>query len=330
MSSISDVIGVRVGHSQRIGDGWLTGVTVVVPPEGTLGAVDVRGAAPASLQTAALDSRAAAPLPQAIVLTGGSSFGLIAAHGAAARLADEGRGYFVGPGHHDVIPLVPAAAIYDVGRGGRFDATPTTDMGYEATENALNCGDWSTFERGSVGAGTGAAILNERYKGGVGTSSLTVLLSGDIPVTVGALAVVNAFGAPIVGEHDPLTGPSPQLHAPHPGFPPFNTTLVVVATDADLDLGALHHTAAVSHDGIARAIDPVHTLADGDIVFALSTGRVRVPGVEQRFERSFAWRDNMIGIQAAAARAVHAAILDGLRSATDVSTPVFELPRYPL
>lgn len=328
MSSLTDVIGIRVGHDHAIGDGWLTGVTVVLPPEGTLGAVDVRGAAPASLQTPALHTRSAAPLPQAIVFTGGSSYGLIAAHGVQKRLAEEGLGYYVGPKPQHVVPLVSASAIYDLGRGGRFDATPTIEMGYRAADNAIHSGDWATVARGNVGAGAGAAVLNERYKSGVGTASVTVLLSGDTPITVAALVVVNAFGAPILGG-TPLGGPDVPDDGGHPGFPPFNTTLVVVATDAELDQGILHHTASVAHDGIARAIDPVHTLADGDIVYTLATGRVRVPGTEHRFSRSHLWRDNVISIQAAAARVVHAAILDGLQTAEHVTTPSFDLPPYP-
>lgn len=321
---ITAVEGIRVGHAQRIGDGWLTGVTVVVPPPGSPAAVSVRGAAPATQQTDALHAGAVAPLPEVIVLTGGSSFGLIAAHGAARRMVEEGRGYRVGPGRGEVIPLVPAAAIYDVGRGGRFDATPTEELGYQATDFALASELGAPVARGTVGAGTGAAILDERYKGGVGTAARCIELGG-VTITVGAIAVVNAFGGPLgldVGD------PRLALGVPHPGFPPASTVLAVVATDADLDLGALWQTADASHDGLARALDPVHTLADGDTIFAISTRRIAVPGAAERFDNPQVWRDSMIGLQATAARVVQAAVLDGIACATGVTTPAFTLPRY--
>lgn len=318
---ITDVDGVRVGQVERIGDGWLTGVTVIVPPSGAVGAVSVRGAAPATHQTDALHPGAAAPLPDAIVLTGGSSLGLAAAHGAARRMIEADRGYRLGELRGEVIPLVPAAAIYDLGRGGALTSVPGEEWGYRAADRALASGDRAPVARGNAGAGAGAAILDEQYKGGLGTASSTVRV-GAVDLTVGALAVVNAFGGPL-GSSVARSGRT------HPGFPPSHTVLVVLATDADLDLGSLRQTADAAHDGLARQLDPVHTLADGDTIFALSTRRIAVPGVSERFVRPRVWRDAMIGLQATAARVVAAAIADGIAQAEPVVTPAFVLPAYP-
>lgn len=325
MGSITDVAGVRVGQVQRIGDGWLTGVSVVVPPSGSVAAVSIRGAAPATHQTDALHAGASAPCPAAIVLTGGSSFGLVSAHGAARRLRQEGRGYQAGPGPLEVIPLVPAAAIFDVGRGGDFEATPSEEFGYQAADQALASVEGAQVARGTVGAGTGAAILDERFAGGVGTASHRISVSGTV-LTVGALAVVNAFGGPI-DRAATILGEAGGI--PHPGYPPSSTVLAVLATDADLDLGALYQTADASHDGLARTLDPVHSLADGDTIFALSTRAVPVPGAAERFERPRAWRDAMIALQSTAARVIAAAVIDGLEQASQVSTPHFHLSPFP-
>lgn len=323
-SGITDVAGIRVGQIERIGDGWLTGVTVIVPPPGSPAAVSVRGAAPATHQTDALHTGAVAPTPDAIVLTGGSSLGLITAHGVARRLCEAGRGYPVGDSAGEVLPLVPAAAIYDVGRGGEFASIPNEEMGYQAAERALAAADHAPVTRGNVGAGAGAAILDERFKGGVGTGSVVIEVGG-VSITLGALAVVNAFGGP-VGRHGEPVAPSTGL--PHPGYPPSSTVLAVVATDADLDLGTLWQTADAAHDGLARQLDPVHTLADGDTIFAVSTRQVEVPGSAQRFDAPRAWRDAMIGIQAAAARVVADAVADGIRAAEAVVTPAFTFETF--
>lgn len=327
MSAITDVPGFRVGQVERIGDGWLTGVSVVVPPSGTVGQVVIRGSAPASHQVAALHPGAASPTPQAIVLTGGSSFGLIAAHGAARRFVEAGLGYTAGPGPHDVIPLVPAAAIYDVGRGGDFRAVPDERMGYDAADQALASGDFADVRRGSVGAGTGAALFDGRYKGGVGTASASIALADGATVRIGAFAVVNAFGSPLDASGAPARLAADEHH---PGFPAAgNTTLVVLATDARLDLGTLNQTAGTAHDGLARTIDPVHTLADGDTVVALASGDVAIPGDADRFRHPRMWRDQVIAVQAQAARVTAEAILDAVRHSAPVSTPAFTFARFP-
>jgi L-aminopeptidase/D-esterase-like protein len=327
MSSITDVPGFRVGQVERVGDGWLTGVTVVVPPRGTVAQAVIRGSAPASHQVASLHPGATSPTPQAIVLTGGSSYGLIAAHGAARRFVESGLGYAAGPGAHDVIPLVPASAIYDVGRGGDFRAVPTEQMGYDAAAQAIASTDFADVRRGSVGAGTGAALFDERYKGGVGTASVTITLAGGVTVRFGALAVVNAFGSPLDAHGDPASLPDGERH---PGYPAAgNTTLVVLATDARLDLGTLLQTASTAHDGLARTIDPVHTLADGDAVFALASGDVEIPGEPDRFRQPRVWRDQIIGLQAAAARVTADAIRDGIRHGALTVTPAFTFRPFP-
>ncbi len=155
MTAITDVPGIRVGHASRTGAGWLSGVTVVLPPPGTVGSVDVRGGGPGTHETDALDPTTLSTAVDAVVLTGGSAFGLAAAHGAQRWCEEQGRGFPVMGG---VVPIVPAAAIFDLGRGGDFTARPDAAMGYEATADAAAHKDAHDVERGNVGAGTGAAI----------------------------------------------------------------------------------------------------------------------------------------------------------------------------
>ncbi len=192
--AITDVAGVRVGHVQRTDDGWLSGVTVVLPPPGTVGSVDVRGGGPGTHETDALDPTTLSSTVDAVVLTGGSAYGLAAAHGAQRWCEENGRGFAVPGG---LVPIVPAAAIFDLGRGGDFSARPGDAMGYAATAAAAAHSNGHDVERGNVGAGTGAAIGRGTYKGGVGTASITLEnISKDGPVVVAALAVVNALGLP--------------------------------------------------------------------------------------------------------------------------------------
>lgn len=323
--ALTDVPGLRVGHVQRTDAGWLTGVTVVLPPPGTVGGVDVRGGGPGTHETDALDPRTLVPTVDAVVLTGGSAFGLVTAHGAQRWLAEHGRGYPVSPVPGEVVPIVPAAAVFDLGRGGVFGHHPTVDMGYAAAAAADASGDGAPVARGSVGAGTGAALAGAAYKGGVGTASVRLDALG---VVVGALVVVNAAGAP-TGLGAPAAAPGGPLGpdgAPRvtaaPATGPLNTTLAVVATDADLDPAETSRTATAAHDGLARALDPVHTLADGDTVFSLATGAVALPG--DRPGRVAA----LVAVQAAAATAVRAAVEDAVRSAAGVRTPAVHLPAW--
>ena len=295
--SLTDVAGIEVGHATRRGDGWLTGVTAVLLPPGTVGGVDVRGGGPGTHETDALDPRTLVPTVDAVVLTGGSAYGLVSAHGVQRFCAERGRGFPVGPGPGEVVPIVPAAAVFDLGRGGVFGNHPTEAMGHEAAAAAHP----GPVERGVVGAGTGA-VVGGRWKGGVGSASAR---SGG--VVVAALAVVNAVGLPVPGPAGPV----------EPG--PLNTTLVVVATDAALDPAETSRTATVAHDGLARALNPVHTLADGDTAFAVATGAVALPP-----ERAARVRE-LVDLQRVAADVVRDAVLDAIAAAEDVGP----YPRYP-
>ncbi|MET4133957.1 P1 family peptidase [Pseudarthrobacter sp. PvP090] len=342
MTAITDVPGLRVGHAGRAGEGWLSGVTVVLPPEGTVGSVDVRGGGPGTHETDALDPTTLTRTVDAVVLTGGSAFGLAAAHGAQRWCEENGRGFAVTGG---VVPIVPAAAIFDLGRGGDFAARPDAAMGYAATADAAARRIEHDVERGNVGAGTGALIGRGQYKGGVGTASITL----DSGVVVGALAVVNALGLPFgtspprgepgsvrlsdEGASTPrvapvaakaATGTSPG-EALQPGQPPpaLNTTLVVVATNAALDKAECKRTASAAHAGLARALNPSHTLADGDTVFCLATGALALDRSSEAARQA-----SLITLQSAAADVVRLAILDGIDCAEAVSTPAGEFGAY--
>ncbi len=308
LGSLTDVPGIRVGHVQRNDAGWLTGVTVVLPPPGTVGSVDVQGGGPATHETDALDPTSLVSIVDAVVLTGGSAYGLASAGGVQRWCEENGRGFAVPGG---VVPIVPAAAIFDLGRGGDFSARPTPEMGYAATAAAAGEKEGHDVGRGNVGAGTGAVIART-FKGGVGTASVT-LESG---VVVAALAVVNALGLPIV---DPSPVVEPSETRDFDGLnhrAPLNTTLVVVATNAVLDVAECKRTAAASHAGIARALNPSHTLADGDTVFCLATQALHLDRSDET-----ARQISLITLQSAAADVVRLAILDGVASAEPVSAP---------
>ncbi|MGO4650521.1 P1 family peptidase [Arthrobacter sp. 2RAF22] len=310
-SKITDVPGIRVGHVQRIGDGWLSGVTVVLPPPGTVGSVDVRGGGPGTHETDALDPTTLVPTVDAVVLTGGSAFGLVTAHGAQRWCEEQRRGFAVPGG---VVPIVPAAAIFDLGRGGDFAARPDEAMGYEAAGAAAASSEHADVGRGNVGAGTGAVIGRGAFKGGVGTSSITL----DSGVVVGALAVVNALGMPFG-----ISSPQAEAGTSEPRPPALNTTLVVVATNAVLDPAECKRTASAAHAGLARALSPSHTLADGDTVFALATGAV---GLDRSSEQ--ARQVSLITLQSAAADAVRLAVLDGVAAAESITTAAGTYPAY--
>ncbi|MFX4286238.1 P1 family peptidase [Janibacter sp. G349] len=281
-NAITDVPGVRVGHATRDEPGWLTGTTVVVPPVGTTGGVDVRGGGPGTRETDLLDPRNLVDAVDAVVLSGGSAFGLSAADGVVAALADEGRGWPVGPGPGEVVPIVPAAILFDLGRAGSWRHHPGPAEGRTAYLASAD----GPVDEGGVGAGTGARAGG--LHGGIGSASL-VLSSG---VTVGALVAVNAVGSPlspdgrllaerllVPGEVD-VPEPDPvavQAHWERQAAEAQElragtaTTLAVIATDARLNKAGCSKLAGVAHDGFARALSPVHTAFDGDTVFALST-----------------------------------------------------------
>lgn len=287
MNSITDVGGIRVGHYQRLdpdaslGAGWACGVTVVLPPPGTVGAVDCRGGAPGTRETDLLDPANSVRFVDALLLAGGSAYGLAAADGVMRWLEEHRRGVAMDSG---VVPIVPGAVIFDLPVGG-WNCRPTADFGYSACAAA-----GVDVAVGTVGVGVGARA--GALKGGVGTASAT-LQSG---VTVGVLAVVNAAGnvvdpatglpwmADLVGEFALRAPPAEQIAAlaqlssPLGAFnTPFNTTIGVIACDAALSPAACRRIAIAAHDGLARTIRPAHTPLDGDTVFALATGAVAVP-----------------------------------------------------
>ncbi|MFF0753383.1 P1 family peptidase [Streptomyces sp. NPDC004267] len=335
--ALTDVAGLRVGHARVPGAGALSGTTVVLAPEGGMvAAVDVRGGGPGTRETDALDPRNLVERIDAVVLTGGSAYGLDAAGGVMAWLEERRRGVRVGPDPAHVVPVVPAACVFDLGRGGDFAARPDASTGRAAVEAAAATEARARVVTGAVGAGTGAVVGG--LKGGVGTAS-TVLESG---ITVGALVVVNAVGAAI----DPETGvpygarfagggrpadPDPAVHeaarrrlarararlAP----PPMNTTLAVVATDAVLTRAQAQKFAGTAHDGIARAVRPVHLLNDGDTVFALATGARELPSAPGPLALN--------EILAAGADAVTRAIVRAvLAPPTGISGPGGDFPAY--
>lgn len=323
MGRITEVPGVRVGHAERIGEGWLSGVTVVLPPPGTVGSVDVRGGGPGTHGTDALDPSTLVPTVDAVVLTGGSAYGLASAGGAQLWCEEQGLGFPVQGG---VVPIVPAAAIFDLGRGGDFRARPDLEMGYQAARDAGSREPGHDVERGAIGAGTGALIAQGAYKGGLGTSA--VHLDGGI--VVGALAIVNALGVPqfpaetgTAAIREKSGSAQKDAHAA-PAAGSLNTTLAVVVTNAALEVAQCRRTATAAHAGLARALNPSHTLADGDTVFALSTGGSAAwTGLDPAARTAF-----LIGLQSAAAEAVRRAILDGVAQASGVTTPAGTFPAF--
>jgi L-aminopeptidase/D-esterase-like protein len=255
---ITAVDGVLVGHHQRLGDGWATGTTVVLFPAGTTGGVDGRGGAPGTRETDLLAPENLVQHLDAVCLSGGSAYGLAAADGVMRWLAERDRGFRVGVEPHEVVPIVPAAVLFDLPRSA-WGNRPDASFGYRACEAA-----GVEVIQGSVGAGTGATVGSR--KGGIGTASLVV--DG---VTVGALAAVNAFGEAVDPDGGPFAAPADP---PHSGL---NTTIGVVATDAALSKAECRRLAISAHDGLARAVRPAHTMFDGDTIFAAATGIRALP-----------------------------------------------------
>jgi L-aminopeptidase/D-esterase-like protein len=260
LSSITVVPGIRVGHWTDLEAG--TGCTVIVCEKGAIAGVDVRGAAPATRETDLLRPGSLVGRAHAILLTGGSAFGLAAATGVMRYLEEHGAGFTTQAGP---VPIVPAAALFDLSIG-RADVRPDAAAGYAACEAA-----GEAVGEGCVGAGTGATVAKlggpgGAIKSGIGTAART-LADGTL---IGALIAVNAVGS----IYEPRTGePVAEPRISEPGWRPFggtNTTIGVIATTAPLDAGGVQRLASIGHDGLALAIRPAHTAYDGDTLFALS------------------------------------------------------------
>lgn len=275
LNLITDVPGLRVGNAED--HDLRSGVTVLMGDRSLAAAVKVMGGSPGTRETDLLASDKMVQHVDALVLAGGSAFGLDACQGVMDRLRAAGRGFAVGPAH---VPIVPGAILFDLLNGGNKDWTdnPYPALGRRAHDAA--CRD---FRIGTAGAGTGA--LTHRWKGGLGSASCVL----DSGITLGALVAVNALGsvttddgaqfwaAPweiggefggrgLSGPYDPTAEPRPVKRLGEA------TTIAIVATDADLDKPGLLRLATAAHDGMARAIVPSHTPYDGDLVFAVSTG----------------------------------------------------------
>lgn len=302
---ITDVPGIRVGHDTDLEAA--TGCTVILCETPAVGGIDVRGGAPATRETDVLRPMHLIEEVHAIVLTGGSAFGLDAASGVMRYLDEQGQGFDAGVAS---VPIVPAAAIFDLGLGSAI-VRPDAAAGYRACENATKEGT----PQGNVGAGTGATVGKMAgpafmMKGGLGSASTQ--LNGE--TIVGALVVVNAAGdvidpqtqQVIAGARNPLGG---YIF----GNPAGNTTIAVVATNAALSKEQVNKVAQMAHNGLAQTLRPAHTMFDGDTVFALALG--------ERPERlsdpdSAAVQTSMIG--AAAASVLARAIVKAARNASEL------------
>ncbi|MEM8702096.1 MAG: P1 family peptidase [Pseudomonadota bacterium] len=311
---ITDVPGLKIGNASDMD--LKSGATVLVPDEPAVASVAIHGGAPGTREIALLEPEQTVEKIDAIVLAGGSAFGLDAGAGVQGRLAELGYGFEVGPVR---VPIVPTAILFDLLNGGDKSwgqAAPYRDLGRSALDAISH-----DFALGSVGAGTGATTAN--LKGGLGSASLVL----DNGVTVGAIVAVNALGRATIGEGPHfwaspfeigdefggrgIASPFPldavevrtKLDALKAGA---NTTIAAVATDAVLTKGEAKRLAVMAHDGLARALWPAHTPLDGDLVFALSTG-------QRKLESGL---EDMVQLGAAAASCLARAIARGIYNAS--------------
>ncbi|MBI4471140.1 MAG: P1 family peptidase [Acidobacteria bacterium] len=312
---ITDVDGIKVGHftdTRRP-----TGCTVILYEKGAVAGVDVRGSAPGTRETDLLDPSNLVQQVHAILLTGGSAYGLDAASGVMRWLEEHNAGFRIGSG---VVPIVPAAVLFDLNVGdGKI--RPNAESGYKACQQAKS----GPIEEGTVGAGAGATIGKSGggrpMKGGIGTSSIK-LTNG---LVVGAIVAVNCIGNIIdpktgkiiagarkpdgTGFQDIIEGYRSGLGVERLGEPGENTTIGVVATNASFSKAEMKKIAQMAHDGMARAISPIHTMVDGDALFAMSTSLSTI-------------RADINAIGALAAETVSEAILRAVKKAKSV-------PGYP-
>jgi len=284
--SITDVPGIRVGHVSNYEA--LTGCTVVLCEKGAVGALDIRGAAAGTRQIDTLMVPHLVEKIHGILLVGGSAFGLEAAGGVMSFLEERGKGFDVGK---TKVPIVPTAVIYDLGLGD-FRVRPDFSMGYQACLNASK-----KVDEGSVGVGTGATVgklfgIERAMKGGVGTASL----QGPNGIMVGALVVVNAFGDVVDPRSNQIIAGARTsknslrfsnssnwikrgvVHERFGAYDPAdakgqNTTLGVIATNANLSKREAWQVAQIAHSGLAKVISPLHTTFDGDLLFVLGLGK---------------------------------------------------------
>lgn len=319
---ITDVKGLRVGvaHDERI----RTGTTVILPDRAAVAAVDVRGGGPATRETDALDEHNLVQTIDAIVLSGGSVYGLAAADGVAAWLGAQNKGFALIPAPGvPVSPIVPAASLYDLADGGDKqwgEQPPYRELGRLAASRASE-----RFELGTQGAGYGATTAVGTIKGGLGSASV---IASD-GTTVGAIVAVNSLGSPVAAGSNAFWatpyeigrefgGGGSKALVKLRGQPEDwqlgilaggrkNTTLACVATDLALTRDELKRVAIMAHDGMARAIRPVHSPFDGDIVFAISTAQ-REPGPERELA--------VLRVGALAADTLARAIARGVYAAT--------------
>lgn len=316
--AITDVAGIKVGHftdSRRP-----TGCTVILCEEGAVGGIDVRGAAPGTRETDLLDPINTVQQVHAIVLSGGSAFGLDTATGVMRYLEERGIGFDVRVAR---VPIVPAAILFDLGIGDA-KIRPDAEAGYKAAKDATS----TAPAEGNVGAGAGATVgklfgMNRAMKGGLGTASIKLPggKDGKSSLTVGAIVAVNAVGDvidPSTGkviagartkDGKALMGAMSAILRGEPLPPSLGgtaTTIGVVATDVKLDKVQATKVAQMAHDGLARTINPIHTASDGDTVFALATGK-----------SSRAANVTLIG--ALAAEALAQAVLRAVRAAKGIS-----------
>jgi len=313
LNAITDVRGLSVGHFTDLD--LLSGITVVLADDEAVGGVDVRGGAPGTRETDLLSPTNLIESVNGIALCGNSVFGLNAVGGIVRFLEERGRGHRTESGH--VVPIVPAAVLFDLGRGVKAGHL-SEKSGYSACESSSS----GSIAEGNVGAGTGAIVGG--LKGGIGTAS-EILSEG---FTVGALVAINSVGSPVDHEtggfyarHVELDGEFGNLRsdmsvhrAPNPMFKgnaTQHTTIGVVATNAKLSKTQVTKVAQMANDGVARAIYPAHTMFDGDAIFALATGELELLEGRSRTPRKEAEILSLLGSVSADAcsRAIIHAIL---------------------
>jgi L-aminopeptidase/D-esterase-like protein len=324
-NTLTDVPGLKVGHYTQFGDGYRTGTTVILTEDGATTGYSQQGGGPGTKETDLLEPGGLVTEVNAIVLTGGSAYGLDSITGVMEWLEERDIGYPVGAG---VVPIVPGAVLFDLGRGGDFSARPDASFGYQAADNAT--GD--PVEMGRVGAGMGA-------NRGLGSASV------ELPngYRVGAIVGLNPGGSPVnpdtclpyaefleIGDEFNLTQPTRRDCPGRQGGnaatmsdgeyeEPFNTTIAVVATDAPLDQTQAQRMAMIANSGLARSIRPVHNLGDGDTVFGMST-----TGPTESLP------NNVLGqVYNAAADALGRAVVHALLESETVGSNVAYCEQYP-